>query len=57
MKTKIRWTSVEEELVLNRALEVMHINRLGPYDALRHSQIVLPEIVVDHLTVIHPVPT
>jgi hypothetical protein len=43
MKAKIRWTPVEEELVLNRALEVMHINRLGPYDALRYAQVVLPE--------------
>lgn len=46
MKTRnkvIRWTPAEEELVLNHALEVMHTNKLGPYDALRHSQIVIPE--------------
>ena len=43
MTTKIRWTPAEEELVLNRALEVMHTNRLNPYDALRHAQVVIPE--------------
>jgi hypothetical protein len=43
MSTKIRWTSLEEERVLSRALETMHKHGLGPYDALRQSQTVIPE--------------
>ena len=43
MTTKIRWTPAEEELVLNRALEVMHTNSLNAYDALRFAQVVIPE--------------
>jgi len=43
MKTKIRWTRVEEELVLRRALEVMHEHGLGPYDALKQAQTVIPD--------------
>jgi len=43
MKTKIHWTSVEEELVLRRALEVMHKHGLGPYDALKQAQTVIPD--------------
>jgi hypothetical protein len=43
MKTNIRWTSAEEELVLEHALKVMHKNMLKPYEALKYAQVILPE--------------
>jgi hypothetical protein len=43
MKTNIRWTRAEEELVLEHALKVMHKNMLKPYEALKYAQVILPE--------------
>lgn len=42
MKTKIRWTGAEEELVLTEALRLMHFNWYTAYEALKKAQLVIP---------------
>ena len=42
MTTRIHWTETERELVIGRALELMHLYELSFYDALRQAQVGLP---------------
>jgi hypothetical protein len=42
MTTRIHWTENERELVVERALELVHQHDLSFYDALRQAQVRLP---------------
>jgi len=42
MTTRIHWTEEERELVIARALELVHLYDLSFYDALRQAQVGLP---------------